>query len=154
MNPPRTPSATLAGFALLATALGALTGCIDDRAGPRSGYRGPPPVPVRAAVVFQDDYDYYPGYETYYSRNRHEYVYQEGNTWVRRSSPRGVAVNVLLAAPAVRLDFHDSPEAHHDATIKAYPRNWSPGGPAHDNRDGRKHDAGDDRRKDDKRNDP
>ena len=102
----------IAGMTFLAT----LTGCIgDDR--PRGH--------VQATAVFQDDYDYYPGYETYYSRNRHEFVYLEGSTWVRRPEPRGVSVNVLLAAPSVRLDFHDAPEQHHRTVIQSYPRTWN-----------------------------
>ena len=72
----------------------------------------------------EDDYDYYPGYEVYYARNRHEYVYREGNAWVHRPQPPGVSANVLLAAPSVRVDFHDSPERHHDAVVRSYPKNW------------------------------
>lgn len=137
------------GFAGGATLLSVLTGCVADGPSPRSGYRGPPAVQVRAVVAFQDDYDYYPAYETYYSRNRHEYVYRDGNTWVRRATPPGVAVNVLAAASVVRLDFHDSPEQHHTSVIQTYPRNWAPPGKAKDNKDDRK----DDKKKHGKGND-
>jgi hypothetical protein len=110
----------LAGMSLLAV----LTGCMVEGSSRRGGYRSGPVAQVQTSVVVQDDYDYYPGYETYYSRNRHEYVYREGNAWVRRPEPQGVAVNVLLAAPSVRLDFHDSPEQHHSNVVQSYPKSW------------------------------
>jgi hypothetical protein len=111
----------IAGTAFLAVLAGSLAeGCRQG-----TGYRGPA-AQAQATVVVQDDYDYYPGYETYYSRNRHEYVYREGNAWVRRPEPRGVAMNVLMAAPSVRLDFHDSPEQHHASVVHSYPKNWTP----------------------------
>ena len=72
-----------------------------------------------------DVYDYYPRYEIYYSRERREYVYRDGNTWVRRPEPRGVKQRVLDASPMVRLAFHDSPEQHHGAVTQQYPKNWS-----------------------------
>ena len=100
-----------------ATFLAVLTGCMVDNS---SGYQGH----AQTTVTFEDDYDYYPGYETYYSRNRHEYVYREGNVWVRRPEPRGVSASVFLAAPSVRLDFHDSPEQHHRTVIQSYPKTW------------------------------
>lgn len=93
----------------------------------------PAPAPEPVAVA-QDDYDYYPGYEVYYSRNRHEYVYRDGNSWVRRPQPRGITVDVLRAAPSVRVDFHDAPERHHDTVVHSYPRNWR----RPDNQDDRK----------------
>ena len=83
----------------------------------------PPPQTV---VVYQDDYDYYPGYEIYYSRNRREYVYRDGRRWVRSSAPRGVSLQVLAASPSVRVDFRDSPEYHHARIVQTYPRNWAP----------------------------
>jgi hypothetical protein len=82
-------------------------------------------VQVNAGVVVNDDFDYYPGYETYYNRTRHEYVYRDNNAWVHRATPPSeVKEDVLLRAPSVRMDFHDSPEAHHDAIAKSYPKNW------------------------------
>lgn len=110
----------LAGTAFLA----AFTGCNTDDTGryrdrDRANMHGPAVV-----VVYEDDYDYYPGYEVYYSRNRHEYVYRDGSQWVRRPEPSGVSLNVLLAAPSVRVDFRDAPERHHDSVVRSYPRNW------------------------------
>ena len=104
-------------------------------------------------MAYQDDYDYYPGYETYYSRNRHEYIYRDGDRWVRRSEPRGVTVTALFSAPAVRLDFHDSPEQHHNTVVQAYPRNWTPLGRHQDEREVRRDTRLDDPR-DDARNRP
>jgi hypothetical protein len=117
-------TADRAGLLIGATLLAALTGCVAEGPGQSSGYRGHPAVQGQVTVMFSDDYDYYPGYETYYSRTRHEYVYRDGNSWVRRSEPQGVAVNVLLAAPSVRMDFRDSPEQHHSTVVQSYPRNW------------------------------
>ena len=82
------------------------------------------PTTVQVSADLQDDYDYFPGYETYYSRNRREYVYRDNNAWVRRPMPRGVSADILMAAPSVRLDFHDSPERHHDNVLRSYPRDW------------------------------
>jgi hypothetical protein len=97
--------------------MGALAGCV--------GYVDGPRVAVFAPV---DDYVYYPGYEVYYSSSRHQYAYREGNAWVARSAPRGVSVNVLLASPSVRMNFHDSPANHHADVVRQYPRSWSPQG--------------------------
>jgi hypothetical protein len=108
---------TLAGLVLLA----GTTACVRDQ---RAGYRSGPVGPAQTTVVLVDDYDYFPGYETYYSRSRHDYVYRDGNAWVRRPAPRGVSVDVLLAAPSVRLDFHDSPQLHHSTVVRSYPKTW------------------------------
>ena len=78
--------------------------------------------------MVQDDYVYYPGYEVYYSSSRHQYAYREGRAWVSRPAPRGVSVNVLLASPSVRMNFHDAPAQHHSAVVQQYPRNWKPPG--------------------------
>ena len=104
----------LTGTALLLLA----SGCYTEVSSRRTGYSG------RTTVMFEDDYDYYPGYEVYYSRSRHEYVYRDGNTWVRRPQPSGVSVEILLAAPSVRMDFRDAPELHNDTVVRSYPRNW------------------------------
>ena len=134
--------------------LASLTGCVVEGAGRRAEYRERPAVRVQAAVVFQDDYDYYPAYETFYSRNRREYVYRDGNSWVRRSEPRGVSLDVLLAAPSVRLDFHDSPEQHHGTVVRSYPRDWKRPAQAHDRKENHRENK-DDRRdeRDDRRDD-
>lgn len=103
---------------LTATALlFVMTGCVTDDSG-HTRVRG------SAYVSFEDDYDYYPGYETYYSRNRREFVYRDGGRWVRSREPGGISINVLLASPSVRVDFRDSPERHHDSVIRSYPRDW------------------------------
>ena len=99
-----------------------------------------PVVELQAGVV-QDDYVYYPQYEVYYSSSRHQYGYRDGNAWVWRPEPPHVGINVLLGSPSVRMDFHDSPERHHEAIVRSYPRNWSPPGKGHDDhRDDRKDD--------------
>ena len=107
---------------------------------------------IQAPADALDDYDYFPGYETYYSRNRHEYVYRDGNAWVRRSEPRGVTVSALLALPSVRVDFHDSPELHHSSVVRSYPKNWAPPGKRLENRGNHGEDGKDDRKSDDRRN--
>ena len=68
---------------------------------------------------------YYPNYGVYYSPI-HGYAYMEGGAWVSRPAPRGVSVDVLLASPSVRMNFHDSPANHHAAVARQYPRNWKP----------------------------
>ena len=138
-----------AGLILATALLAALTGCLVGESGRRGGY---PAVQARATVVIQDDYEYYPGYETYYSRNRHEFVYRDGNAWVRRPEPRGVTASVLLAAPSVRLDFHDAPEQHHTSVVRNYPKNWTPPGGNHGPKDDRKPDKKDDKKPGDRNN--
>jgi hypothetical protein len=129
------------GFVLCAALLGTLTGCVGYVDGPRTGVYVAPPV-----VVVQDDYIYYPGYQVYYSSSRHEYAYREGRTWVSRPAPRVVSVDVLLASPSVRMDFHDSPANHHAAVVKQYPKNWAPPGSNQGrNSDNRKDNPRDDR---------
>ena len=129
------------GFVLCAALLGTLTGCVGYVDGPRTGVYVAPPV-----VVVQDDYIYYPGYQVYYSSSRHEYAYREGRTWVSRPAPRGVSVDVLVASPSVRMDFHDSPANQHAAVVKQYPKNWAPPGSNQGrNSDNRKDNPRDDR---------
>lgn len=99
------------------TLLFVMTGCVTDD----TGY---PRVRGNAYVSFEDDYDYYPRYETYYSRSRREFVYRDGGQWVRRREPSGVSINVILSTPSVRLDFRGSPERHHNDVIRSYPRDW------------------------------
>jgi len=114
------------GLALGIALLGTLTGCVGYVDGPRAGYYAAPDV-----VVVQDDYVYYPEYECYYSVSRHQYAYRDGRNWVSRPAPRGVSVNVLMASPSVRMDFHDSPAQHHAAVTRQYPKNWKPAGENH-----------------------
>ena len=110
-----------AGFVLAAVLLATLTGCVGYVEGPRAGVYAEPQV-----FVVQDDYVYYPNYECYYSVSRRQYAYREGNAWVARPAPRGVSVNVLMASPSVRMDFHDSPAQHHATVVKQYPKSWKP----------------------------
>jgi hypothetical protein len=115
------PLAGVAGLLLIAT----FAGCSSDTT--RSGYYRERPIGYddrATTVVYEDDYDYYPGYEVYYARNRGEYVYRDGNRWVRsRSYPRANS-QVLFSSPSVRVEFRDSPERHHDYVVRRYPRDW------------------------------
>jgi hypothetical protein len=140
-----------AGLVVCAALLATLTGCMVDGSSQGRGYRSRAVVQVNAPMI-TDDYDYYPGYETYYSRNRHEYVYRDGNAWVRRPEPRGVTVSALLALPSVRLDFHDSPELHHSSVARSYPKNWRPPAKRSESRDNHNEGEKSDRRSDDRRN--
>jgi hypothetical protein len=111
------------GLVLCAALLGTLTGCVGYVDGPGVGY-----YPQPGVVVVQDDYVYYPQYESYYSVSRHQYAYRDGRNWVYRPAPRGVSVNVIQASPSVRMNFHDSPAQHHAEVVKQYPKNWKPAG--------------------------
>lgn len=99
---------------------------------PVRGEYAPPPGRPEGGPGVRDDYVYYPGYEVYYNSNRRQYTYREGNAWVSRPAPPRVAVDVLLASPAVRLDFHDAPQAHHEAIVRQYPKHWAPPGQPHE----------------------
>ena len=134
-----------AGFVLGAVLLAALTGCVAYVDRPRAGSVYVAPPAVETTVVVQDDYVYYPGYEMYYSPSRRQYAYLEGGAWVSRPSPRGVSVDVLLASPSVRMDFHDSPAHHHAAVVQKYPRNWAPPGSNQGQKENRKNDQHDER---------
>jgi hypothetical protein len=98
-------------------------------------------------VIGADDYDYYPGYEVYYSRAHNYYYYRDGNVWVHRPNPPR---NWARTAPSVHMHLNDAPDRHHPEVVKQYPRNWRPAdrvAPA-DKRDGRvdrDHDGRDDR---------
>jgi hypothetical protein len=127
-----------AGIALGAVLLTTLTGCIGYVDAPRAEIDAGPPV-----FVAQDDYVYYPNYGVYYSSSRRQYAYLEGSAWVARPAPRGVSVNVLLASPSVRMDFHDSPANHHAATVQQYPKNWAPPRPQQARKDNQKDDKHD-----------
>ena len=113
------------GLASCVALLVTLSGCVGYVNGPRAGVYVEPPM-VAVGFAAQDDYVYYPTYECYYSVSRHQYAYHEGNAWVSRPAPRGVAVNLLLASPSVRMNFHDSPARHHAAVARQYPKNWKP----------------------------
>ena len=129
------------GLASCVALLVTLSGCVGYVNGPRAGVYVEPPM-VAVGFAAQDDYVYYPTYECYYSVSRHQYAYRDGRNWVSRPAPRGVSVNVLMASPSVRMDFHDSPAQHHATVAKQYPKNWKPS----DGNQGQK-------RKDDQRDD-
>ena len=114
------------GLLLSSALLAVLSGCIYAHPGPSAVYVSPPQV--EAGVVIQDDYVYYPGYQVYYSSNRRQYIYLEGRSWVTRPAPPHVSAGVLFASPSIRLDFHDSPAAHHTAVVRQYPKHWAPPG--------------------------
>ena len=113
------PVALITGAALFSAA--GLIGCAYQEPGRPVGYS---PAPVQTTVVVQDDYVYYPQYEVYYSNSRHQYGYRDGNAWAWRPAPPNVSLNVMLSSPSVHMDFHDSPERHHAAVVKSYPKNW------------------------------
>jgi hypothetical protein len=147
-------TAAHAGFMAGATFMAVLTGSAADNSAQRNGLRPRMVAQLQITVGFQDDYDYYPQYETYYSRNRHEFVYFDDGVWVRRPAPRGVSIDVFFAAPAIRMDFHDSPELHHRDVIRHYPRNWKREERERDDRDEQRRNDKDghhDERKDDRR---
>lgn len=134
---------TTIGFVFGLALLGLLTGCVGYVDGPRAGVYAPPSsVYVETGVAGQDDYVYYPGYQVYYSSYRHQYVYQDGRSWVSRPAPPHVSANVLFASPSVRVDFHDSPANHHAEIVRQYPKHWAPPevnrGNHEDNRNGDK----------------
>ena len=133
--------ANKAGFVLGAVLLATLTGCVGYVDGPRAQVYSEPSV-----FVEQDDYIYYPGYDVYYSSSRHQYAYMDRGAWVSRPAPRGVSVDVLVASPSVRMDFHDSPAHHNTQVVRQYPRNWAPPESNHDRQENRKDDKHDDHR--------
>lgn len=120
--------------------LGLVAGCARYESGPRATVYAEPDV-----YSIQDDYVYYPDYECYYSVNRHQYAYREGNRWVARPAPRGVSITVLEGSPSVRMGFHDSPAYHHADVARQYPKNWRPEGnkPEHREKDDQHHQPGD-----------
>lgn len=109
----------------LTVAMAALTGCVGGGSYETGAVYSSGPGPV----VVVDDYDYYPGYEFYYSRTHHDYYYRDGNRWVRRPQPPGIRPEQLRTAPSVHMDFHDTPDRHHNTVIKNYPRTWRPTAP-------------------------
>jgi hypothetical protein len=143
------------GFITGAALVVALAGCsksqpevqyVNAPAAPAQPAAPAPVVLVQPTVAIQDDYVYYPAYEVYYSSNRHDYLYRDGNAWLRRPAPPRVSVDVLFASPSVRLDFHDMPERHHESVIRSYPRNWAPPARGRGEQDDRKDERKDDRK--------
>jgi hypothetical protein len=92
------------------------------------------------AYYDNDDYVYYPAYETYYSPVHHVYVYRDRDRWVRHSAPPH---GFVTGSASVHMDFHDSPERHHSQVVHSYPRTWHQKSTDHhndrDRNDDRKH---------------
>ena len=82
------------------------------------------------AFLAEDDYTYYPQYETYYSERQHKYAFYEQGAWMLRPSFTGVPLDVLLASPSVKMTFHDAPANHHEDMLVKYPRTWTASVPA------------------------
>jgi hypothetical protein len=139
----------IAGSLLLA----ALTGCVTAGSGPSSRHPAHPVVAMQATLMIQDDYEYYPRYEIYYSRRRNEYVYRDANAWVRRGDLRGITLAMLESGPMVRMDFHDSPEFHHGRIVQSFPRNWEQSGQKHDGKNSQRKDPRDEKKGDQKDDD-
>jgi hypothetical protein len=103
----------------------------------------PPPRPVvhstSTVIIGEDDYDYYPGYEVYYSRAHNYYYYRDGSAWVRRNDPPR---NWVRGSSSVRVHFSDAPDHHHTEIVRKYPRNWRAPDRDHDGHDAR-HDRDD-----------
>jgi hypothetical protein len=131
------------GIVCRAALLATLAGCVGHVYGQSVRIDLTPPVVVVAppvvvaTVAVPDDYVYYPGYNVYYNRSRHQYAYLDGGAWVSRPAPMGVSVDVLLASPSVQMDFHDSPANHNAAMVRQYPKNWSSPGAKHDQKENR-----------------
>ncbi len=107
---------------MLGAALAALlAGCIVEPA--RPVYVAPA---AAGTVVAADDYIYYPDYEVYYNQTTGVYWYMQGGVWMTGPVVPGIAMGVLVAAPSIRMDFHDSPANHHAMVIGRYPRGWRP----------------------------
>ena len=93
------------------------------------------PAPsVNVQIGAPDDYVYYPKYGAYYSPRHHRYYYQDHGAWVWRDTPLGVAPDVFLRSPSVKMDFHDAPDKHHGEITRRYPKNWTPRHDEHPNR--------------------
>jgi hypothetical protein len=117
----------------------AVTGCVGYVQGPRAAvYEPPQSVYIENGVPALDDYVYYPAYQVYYSSYRRQYVYLHGRSWVSRPVPPRVSVDLLFASRSVKVDFHDSPANHHAAIVRTYPKNWTPQGESHDNKENRR----------------
>jgi hypothetical protein len=119
------PLPILAGFAAAAMLLVLPTGCTTVVDAPVAANAMPA---ANTIFTIDGDYDYFPGYNAYYNRDNHQYVFLEGGYWVSRPAPYGVATNVLRASPSVRMEFRDSPASHNAEMVRKYPHNWVPPG--------------------------
>jgi len=120
---PKTGKAGIVSNTVLLITVAGLVNCAD---GQGLQITVTPPVVVVAppVVAVQDNYVYYPSYGVYYNSSRHQYAYLDGGVWALRPAPMGVSVDVLMASPSVKMDFHDSPSNHHAAMAKKYPKNY------------------------------
>ena len=118
------------GLMLAAVLLGAVTGtgCVGRIFGWQARVQTMPFKVEPYAFLANDDYTYYPQYETYYSHRQNEYAYWNQGAWLLRPTFTGVPMKVLLASPSVDMTFHDAPANHHAAILAEYPQTWT--GPA------------------------
>lgn len=151
MNPKFTSRISIAVLLVSSVVSVTLTGCVDSQGRPLAGPGyGNNSVQVTSGYSGQDDFMYYPRYQTYYGSRSQRYYYQDGSSWVTRSAPRGVSVAALYASPSVRVDFHDSPQRHHSMISRQYPRHWSSSSTSSRGNDGRSSMRPDSRRDDDR----
>ena len=122
-----------------------LSSCVDPAGGPLIGGNSVGPVPGYYSNGYNNgygsntfpgygygyaglnnpgNYTYYPQYGTYYNNRSRQYSYQNGSSWVSRSSPYQVSSTVLRSSPYVPLNLQNSPSHHHSQVIQSYPRNW------------------------------
>jgi hypothetical protein len=93
------------------------------------------PMPnVNVQIGAPDNYVYYPKYGTYYSPIHHRYYYKDRGAWGWHEKPLGIAPDVFLKAPSVKMNFHDAPDKHHAEIVRRYPKNWAPRHDEHPNR--------------------
>ena len=65
---------------------------------------------------------YYSRYEVYQNTRNREYVYWEGQRWVRSPLPPAtITVATLQQSPVVKLTLEESPERSHPKTRLNYP---------------------------------
>jgi hypothetical protein len=117
------------GWVSAVAAVALFTGCVVHE--PRHHVRVHAPAPVvhvQSGIVVHDTYTYYPGYQVYYSSSSRQCIYLDGGSWVTRAAPPRISIDVLLASPSIRMDFHDAPSLHHASISKTYPTSWTPPG--------------------------
>ena len=117
------PTGWVLGLSLLGGAAG--IGCANHRPGWAARQQEMPYQVEPYAFLAEDDYTYYPQYETYYSNRQHKYAFYTQGAWMLRPSFTGVPLEVLLASPSVKMTFHDDPANHHAQMLVDYPRTWT-----------------------------
>jgi hypothetical protein len=103
--------------------IGALAGCVVEPVGGTAYVAAPVVV---GSVGIEGGLIYYPDYEVYFDPGARVFWYNRGGVWVTGARPEGIAVNVLLASPHVRMNFRDSPANHHGEVLRRYPHGWRP----------------------------